>query len=305
LVSLARSRAEVIEIESTTELSQAFSILSEAHVSSAPVRDTTSGKYVGFLDVRDLTSFLVHFGQHVEEGNYMVADICAAGAGSVLDNVTVTYLARRNPFRGMAEDATVGDAVASVAANKIKRVAIVDEAGSAKHIISLSDLVQFFSTNLEVFPEEFVNATAGEMFGADVKTVLTAQANDSVLDALTILDSNKITGIAIVDPDSGAMVSNISGKDLRRLIKAPSYEKLNMPVVDMIKALRQESQVDIATPTITVFPSTFTHHVIAKLAATKVHRVYIVGSDADYRPIGVITQTSILKKIATLLDQSE
>merc|ERR1711916_344037 len=132
-----------------------------------------------------------------------------------------------------------------------------------------------------------VSASRTESSAFAVRTALTSAPNMSPAVALT---------------NSSGKTSRLVEKNWTR---SDSYEKLNMPVVDMIKALRQESQVDIATPTITVFPSTFTHHVIAKLAATKVHRVYIVGSDADYRPIGVITQTSILKKIATLLDQSE
>ncbi|KNC47658.1 uncharacterized protein AMSG_03888 [Thecamonas trahens ATCC 50062] len=301
LVSLNRSRRDVIEISSTAELSDAFSTLAENSITSAPVKDAETGKYVGFIDVRDLTSFLVHFGAHIDEGNFMVADVCAAGAGSVLDNVTVSYLARRNPFKGVKADATIGDAVKLITTAKVKRVAVVNDDGQAEHIISLSDMILFFATHITAFPESFINATANAMFGKDVENVLCVKATQTVLEALTIMDDHKITGIAIIDDDSGAIVSNISGKDLRKFIKNPTYQQLHMPVVEMIKALRQASQVDIATPAIVVYPTTLVHMIVKKLAATKVHRVYIVESESHFAPIGVVTQTSIIKKVATFL----
>jgi len=53
------SCSEVIQISSDQELVPSFERLIEADILSAPVRNCSTGKWVGFLDVRDMVSWIV------------------------------------------------------------------------------------------------------------------------------------------------------------------------------------------------------------------------------------------------------
>lgn len=260
--------------------------------------DVTSGKYVGFLDIRDLISFIVHYGRHVTEGNIVVADLCAAGSGSVLNNVTVTYLARRNPFKSAARGATLIDAI-KILGSSVKRLPILDETGKCVNIVSQSDLLQILAKNVGLMPEAFRHAPVSELFHSDMRPVVCVRADEPVINALVKMDDSKITGVGIVAAD-GTLVSNISGKDLKYYVKNPTYEQLHMPVVEMVKELRQREMVDITIPIITVFPHTTFETVLKKIAATKVHRVYVVESEERFRPVGIITQTAVLKRMGAV-----
>lgn len=49
----------VIELEATDQVVQGFQKLLSNNILSAPVWDNKEGKYIGFLDIRDLVSFCV------------------------------------------------------------------------------------------------------------------------------------------------------------------------------------------------------------------------------------------------------
>eukprot|EP00030_Apusomonadida_sp_AF-17_P002301 a339228_1064.p1 GENE.a339228_1064~~a339228_1064.p1 ORF type:complete len:334 (-),score=158.61 a339228_1064:61-1032(-) len=297
LGDMARRKPSIIVIPSSSNLSDAFSTLINNRVTSAPVLDERTSKYTGFLDIRDLVSFIVHYGRHVTEGNFVVADVCAAGSGSVLDNVTVTYLSRRNPFKSAKHDACVLDAI-RILGGSVKRLAVVDGDGKVVNIISQSDLIQFLAKNAAAMPEAFRHAPINELFHVEMKPVVCVDAAESVLAALTKMDDSKITGVGITH--GGQLIGNISGKDLKAFIRSPTYEQLHMPVMEMLKELRQREMVDISIPIITVFPNSPFETTLKKIAATKVHRVYVVESEEHFRPVGIVSQTAVLKRMAAI-----
>jgi hypothetical protein len=78
-------------------------------------------------------------------------------------------------------------------------------------------------------------------------------------------------------------------------VKQIDFDKLLQPVGDFIKELRQ-SAVDISAPTISVFPDATFELVVGKLAATKVHRLFVVSDEARFQPLRVISLVDVLLK---------
>ena len=68
------------------------------------------------------------------------------------DGVTVTYMARRNPFKTVSTDATLADVVdvlSSTSATRVRRVAVLDADKKLVNIISTSRCVAFLADHLE------------------------------------------------------------------------------------------------------------------------------------------------------------
>ena len=57
--SIPAPKNGVIQLDSTEQVVHGFQKLLDNNILSAPVWDAKEGKYIGFLDIRDLVSFCV------------------------------------------------------------------------------------------------------------------------------------------------------------------------------------------------------------------------------------------------------
>ena len=56
--------AHIVTVSAKDDPHQAYHRLADANIRSAPVWDEEKGKFIGFLDIRDLTSFIVAEERH-------------------------------------------------------------------------------------------------------------------------------------------------------------------------------------------------------------------------------------------------
>ncbi len=284
----------MVIISSHDTLEQGFQKLSDANVLSAPVLSEETHKYTGFLDMRDLVSSVVFIAdQATTPATKTLADLFV-NAKWVGGAFSVTYLSRRNPFRAVK----ASDSLLSVcellahkgSANKLKRVAVVDEAGKVTGIVSQTTLVAFLAKQIAQHHAHLGRTVAELKLGSE--PVVSLPESAPALDAFRLMDSRHVNGLAIVAAD-GRLVGNISARDLKLFVKHIDFDRLLQPVGEFIKQLRQSS-VDIMSPTITVFPTATFDHVVGKLAATKVHRVFVVDDEAHFRPVRVVSLVDVL-----------
>lgn len=87
------------------------------------------------------------------------------------------------------------------------------------------------------------------------------------------------------EPD-GQVLGNVSGRDLKHFLAAPTIAEFEMPVGKFLDAIRRE-QVDIAIPVIECKKSDTLRKVLFKFSGSRKHRVYV--TDELHRPIGVIS----------------
>jgi len=291
--SLPTPRGHVIVVNSDEQPLQGFQKLLDNHILSAPVYDEAAGKYIGFLDIRDLVSFCVFINDNNNETSNLT-DLVNYGVKMfkhAVDGVTVTYLSKRNPFHSVKKGSSLKEAV-DMLARGLRRVPVVDENGKVINIISQSTLVQFMNHHVEDL-KDIANKRVSEL-GVGSPNVLSVKKDDSAINVFRILETHGRSGVAVVDA-SGVLVANTSGQDLKLFVKTPSLSLLQIPIIDFLKQIRSLS-VDIMAPVITCKPTDSFAMVIAKLAATKVHRLFV--TDDDFKPIKVISITDVLKAVS-------
>jgi len=288
---------KVVTISSKESLEQGFTKLAIHNILSAPVFDEEQKKYTGFLDMRDLVSSVVFIAEHTVgdwKSTKTLKDLLV-NAKWVGGSYTVTYLSRRNKFVPITKGTTVLDAVKMLGqkVNKIKRLALVNEEGTPLAIISQSTIIQLVHKHIkELHDPKLSNTIENLQIGSS--PCVSVNQEMPAIDVFKIMDKNGFSGIALVDGE-GRLTGNISSRDLKAFITNIDFILLISPVGEFVKNLRQTS-INIVAPTITCFPHHTFEYMIEKLAATKVHRLFIVKDEQSFTPIRVISLLDTLEK---------
>lgn len=154
-------------------------------------------------------------------------------------------------------------------------------------------------------------STVTELFGK--KSVITIHADAPVMDALKMMTEHKFSALPIIN-EEGKIITNISNSDVR-LLAQRDFSVLRLSCLDFVSAVRQTMDVVSGrgrsmAATIAVKPTAsletvcfvplsslcaFSHcrQVLAKLAATGVHRMYVVGEHDKLE--GIVSLKDILK----------
>eukprot|EP01094_Clydonella_sp_ATCC50884_P010812 TRINITY_DN2062_c0_g1_i1.p1 TRINITY_DN2062_c0_g1~~TRINITY_DN2062_c0_g1_i1.p1 ORF type:complete len:322 (-),score=100.34 TRINITY_DN2062_c0_g1_i1:82-1047(-) len=286
----------VVEISSEQTPSQGFETLLQNRILSAPVWCVEEKKYVGFLDMRDFVSFVVFFYHSQAEGGASFVNIMREGLktfNTPVDGISVTYLARRHQFRPVPVDSTLAEVVQRLSKN-VARVPVVNSEGKVVQIISQSALVSFLDKQKHL---PFNNAIQDLDIGGS--PVISVNKDTSAIETFKTLEVNNRSGIAILD-EQGKICSATSARDLKGFLANPSIERLSMPIFEFLKQIRRES-IDIAAPTITVEMADSLRLCVGKLAATRVHRVFIVDGNTSYKPIRVISVKDVVTWVSRQL----
>jgi len=165
---------------------------------------------------------------------------------TLLENVTVTYLARRNPFHSVHKDANLYE-VAEILSRGLHRVPVVDSEGKLVSIISQSNIISLLNQHLGELEADTLAPIQDIPLGTS--PVLTVSFETSTIDTFKLMDDHKKNSLAIVDKH-GILVANISGKDLKLFIENSSpYEVLSLPILDFLSRIRSAA-TDIVAPSI-------------------------------------------------------
>jgi len=142
--SVILPKGRVVVLESSEPVVHGFQKLLDNNILSAPVWDVKEGKYIGFLDIRDLISFCVFIHDNNLQAENLL-DIVNFGAKMfkhATDGVTLPYLARRNPFHSVRHAASLLDVV-EILARGVRRVPVIDADGKVVNIVSHHPLCSF------------------------------------------------------------------------------------------------------------------------------------------------------------------
>lgn len=123
----------------------------------------------------------------------------------------------------------------------VHRVPVVNEKGEVVNILSQSSLITFLNhscANLAEFKSTLKELHLGS------KPVISVHKDVPAIEAFRLMDKKKISGVAVVDTD-GKLVGNTSASDLKLFLKTPSIDLLNMPIMQFLNKIRQES-IDVS-----------------------------------------------------------
>jgi len=296
---------EIVSLSVDSRVQDALTTLTENHIISAPVYDPTESKFVGFVDYNDLIELIVEcYKTRKAQGTHVFKDVDSYLTSMALDAEhpfkSVLNLSRRNPYVAVPCGTKLLDVarLLSQTDSIVHRIA-VEKDGKIVKIISQSHIVDILAANIKVFAHVLEGNLAGAAF---VKPVAAVAATTPILDALEKICQNRVSGVAVVDPDNSTLIGNLSGSDIRALLATEEihFDFFKLTAVQVVQVSRQmlpkHPKPDDAksfAAVITVHPDTPVVDAIIKLAATKLHRLYI--TDAAGLPVGVLTLGDILR----------
>eukprot|EP01117_Protostelium_nocturnum_P018867 TRINITY_DN798_c0_g1_i1.p1 TRINITY_DN798_c0_g1~~TRINITY_DN798_c0_g1_i1.p1 ORF type:complete len:316 (+),score=95.22 TRINITY_DN798_c0_g1_i1:141-1088(+) len=290
------SKPKVITISSTETPYQGFLKLVENSILSAPVYLEDTKQFTGFLDMRDLVSFVIYIDddQNSPAPNNL-EDIVLSGLKlykAPVDGVTVTYLSRTKPFHPIKETDSLWDAF-ELLGKGVHRVPVVNEKGEITNILSQSSAIQFLSKNVTHLGSCVTKSL--EEIEIGTTPVVAVTHLDTAADAFRLMEKRKMSGLAVIDTQDGRLIGNTSSSDLKLFIKTPSIEMLKQPITDFLKGIRNENEIDIHAPVMAIESHDKLAFLIHKLASTKVHKLFVANDKDGFKPIKVISISDVLR----------
>jgi len=172
--------------------------------------------------------------------------------------------------------------------NGVHRALVTQKDDNSKHeryvMLSQSDVVKFLSQNISSF-KELAGKTLTQLKIGEKKTE-SITADVRTFDAFKILGDEYVTGLPLVEKETGRLLGNLSASDLRGL----TVQKL-LFLNESVETFLTAQGGSVRAPICTKSSSTF-GQVIQSLMDNHVHRIWLV--DDKEKPIGVVTLTDVL-----------
>mmetsp|Transcript_31615 Transcript_31615/g.58497 ORF Transcript_31615/g.58497 Transcript_31615/m.58497 type:complete len:377 (-) Transcript_31615:257-1387(-) len=312
--------SHVIVIDSKMTPLEAASLLWKNNVMGAPVYDTKAKTYVGMFDARDILSCVtaahrefLHMGGHPSPGEDIAlphdvelhqkkqSELMAKALQHIkIDSksptpgaVTVSYLAARNPMSNFhTKDDSLLDICKELMGRHMHRVPITDSSSGkpvCTGIISQSGLVSFIASRCPPGSLDEKLTDSGLPYRKDIVKI----ADDaSAASAFELLDSKRLSGIAVVDED-GKLIGNTSARDIKNAVMDAGRIGMDMDILSYLARVRQSQVVkNDKYPSCHVHEDATVGNVVNLLAKTGFHRVFVV--DDDMRPVGVVSFADII-----------
>ncbi|RHZ50626.1 hypothetical protein Glove_494g16 [Diversispora epigaea] len=299
----------VIVIDGDTPIEEACDILIKNNISSAPVYDPTAKSYIGMFDWSDVMSYLliVLKKKNVMEQQQKSDEELTSEFKDLLKLAMqcqpvpvklASDLSHKNPFYSVIPETSLLHVV-KLFGSGVHRVVIVGADGVLKGILTQSRVVTYFYENVIRFPpiEQLFPKTIHDL-EIGKNHVISAQAESFVLDALTMMNKNGLSSIAIVDID-GTLIGNLSMTDVKYILRNYSHSLMWKTCHQFIGHVRSRQGLEEGQdryPVFDVRPTSTIGYTIAKLTATRAHRVWVVNE--RMHSTGVVSLTDILSVFA-------
>ncbi|KAK9238707.1 hypothetical protein V1525DRAFT_400300 [Lipomyces kononenkoae] len=191
----------------------------------------------------------------------------------------VMGLKPQEPFLTLQESETILTAV-EYFGRGVHRLLVTDDAErDVKGLLSQRRLVTYLWDNARRFNtlEPLFQMTLQEL-GIGSNSVISIAGDKLVIEALEIMHHESVSSLAVVDSD-GNLQGNISIVDVKHLTKSTSAHLLHSTCLQFITVILTDRGLESGRDSYPVFhvtPFSTLAHTIAKLVATKSHRMWIV-----------------------------
>lgn len=309
-----------VEVDVSMTPEQAATVLWKHSVLGAPVWDASTNSYCGIFDMRDLLSTVVASHKHNEDDRKSFTKWLSKGLSHFQEfsqtkavkqgGYTVSYLAARNPFQPLTEEDTLGQAFELCAGRHYHNIPIVDKnSGRCVQFLSQSTLVKYLADH---FPankalETFLNQSIAKSGLPYKKDVVSCPDTATASEVFEVMDSNRLSGIAIVSSEDGALIANTSASDIKMAVKLGDdsdemiVADLEINILSYLSVVYQSKRAtETRHPSSRVRESSTLGHTLRLLAATGYHRVFVV--DEFLKPVGVVSVADI---VAFMMEQAK
>ncbi|CDO71040.1 hypothetical protein BN946_scf184844.g44 [Trametes cinnabarina] len=110
-------------------------------------------------------------------------------------------------------------------------------------------------------------------------SVIAARASDTVLDAMKLMSDEGVSSVAVVDDETGGLLSAVSVTDIGKVVApAQSNQILSTPLKQLVARIKEpDGSTDGVDkfPVYSVTPNSTLFYTMQKLLATNAHRVFV------------------------------
>ncbi|MCJ1477065.1 cell separation during budding [Lambiella insularis] len=273
-----------VEIDTGIEDATNLLITSSANVLLVRLshRETSA---IGTFDYKDLNQYLLFAtGSLQPDAEHRVFfDELASKAqqGRKIPVKDAKALGSKEPFVILPSTANLTEAVETFGGG-VHRIVIVQE-GSDKvtGILSQWNLIKFLWENGRSFQsiDQLYPQTIKDL-GIGSQSVISINGDKPLKEALVLMDGEGVSSLAVVDNQQN-VVGNISTVDVKLLTKsssAPLLDNTYIHFISVILSTRGMNEGQDSVPVFHVSSYSTLAHTVAKLVATKSHRMWVVDS---------------------------
>ncbi|SPJ85220.1 related to CBS-domain protein Sds23p [Fusarium torulosum] len=272
-----------VEFDSSVE--EATKLLLKSPTNVVLVReDASTHTAVSTFDYTDLNAYLlvvVGLAKPEEDQVDLFNSILAkAQENGQIPLRDVFPLFRKESLVTLPGDEKLAQAI-EILGSGIHRLLVTATSGEVVGIASQLRIVEFFWNEGVNFPSiDRLYPVLLRDLGVGAKEIVSVNSDSPLSEALTLMSNEGLTSVAVVDNGMN-VVGNISTKDVRHLTKSSNGHLLNSSCMNFISVILNERGVEHGRDVFPVFyvnPYSTLAHTVAKLVATRSHRMWVVES---------------------------
>ncbi|KAJ2897674.1 cbs domain containing protein [Zalerion maritima] len=246
--------------------------------------DASSNTAVSTFDHGDLNSYLlVVVGLAKPEDDNIEVFNAISQKAQARETITlreIQQVCRRDDIVTLPADAKLEKAM-EIFGSGIHRLLVLDENSEVLGILSQLRLVEFFWNEAINFPAiDWLYPHLLRDLGIGSQKIIAINADNPLADALTLMNTEGLSSVAVVDNGLN-VVGNISSVDVKHLTSAASAPLLKSSCMHFISVILSERGMEKGRDSYPVFyvnPYSTLAHTVAKLVATRSHRMWVVES---------------------------
>ncbi|KAI0754153.1 hypothetical protein C8Q80DRAFT_1137196 [Daedaleopsis nitida] len=324
----------VVVIDADTSVEDACELLLSRDaaclaVKAPPNRSPKLSPFQGLFDFADVNAFLTLAAtrhkirsEELRERPRLQEILDAARDGKV-PAYLVSNLSEKNPLEILPHDATI-ISLLSIVARGAHRILIQapptssDPTPSYLGLVSDRSLLSWFTNFAQRTPTllRFLSVPLASLTLPSLylyTSVIANKASDSVLDAMRLMSEEGVSSVAVVDDETGGLLSAVSVTDIGKVVvPAQSNQILGTPLQQLVAKIKEpDGSTDGVdkSPVYSVTPNNTLFYTMQKLLATNAHRVFvteespITGSPSGFSAAnlcGIVSVVDVLSLFARL-----
>lgn len=282
---------KLITIDAQVSVEEAFQTLVNNGLTSVPVEESPNDPDCLTFDYTDLNAYLLLVLNKIKSEELLGMDYDSALVPGMVqhaqrgEQVPVSFVVRlntKNPFIKLTEEDTISTVV-EILGTGVHRVAITNE-NRLTGILSQRRLVKYLWENARRFP------SMEPLFQSSIRSLNIGSPNpisifgdQALIEALSRMHDLKMSSLAVVDRNY-QLLGNISVTDVRLVSTSSKSDLLYKSCLHFISVILNSRGLENGKDSFPIFH--ITNHTslgraLAKLVATKSHRLWIVNPEGQ------------------------
>ena len=280
--------SKLVTIQSSISIEEAFNTLVKHHLTSLPVESFPGDMNCLSFDYNDLNSYLLLVLKKITVSNEEITQDCQSGKPVPVGEII--KLTPKNQSYKLPESANLSTVMGILGSGVHRLIITNNEKTAIKGILSQRRLIKYLWDNARTFPslEQLLNKSLQELqvgvLNSSIKPttdhsrVISIRGEEPLIMALFKMHSERISSIAVVDQLNN-LIGNISVTDVKHVTRTSQYPLLHNTCRHFISVILNSRGLEMGKdsfPIFHVYPTSSLGRTLAKLVATKSHRLWIV-----------------------------